>query len=298
MKPLRYNDPGHHPPPDAAEAFHPRSDRRMRRAGLLLGFAMGGFFDGILLHQILQWHHLLSAIQTGMLGDLRLQVAVDGLFHALMYVLAAAGLWTLYRARSLAPAPSLRPLWPAFWMGFGSWHIVDALFSHWITGIHRIRMDSDMPLFWDVAWLVVFGLVPLFLGWRGRYADGRPPERRHVSVVLLVAALGGAAAANLFPLRADRDTTVVAMMPNEPATGLLQALDGTDARIIWMDRAGGVWVIQDLSLRDSLALYRAGALYVSGTSAPAGCAAWLTSPERTAAPSAATRPDSSKAAPI
>lgn len=30
------------------------------RWGAALGFALGGFFDGILLHQILQWHHLLS----------------------------------------------------------------------------------------------------------------------------------------------------------------------------------------------------------------------------------------------
>jgi uncharacterized membrane protein len=28
----------------------------------MLGFAFGGFFDGILLHQVLQWHHLLSGI--------------------------------------------------------------------------------------------------------------------------------------------------------------------------------------------------------------------------------------------
>ncbi|WP_131728671.1 DUF2243 domain-containing protein, partial [Achromobacter xylosoxidans] len=89
------------------------SGRSVRRAGGLLGFAMGGFFDGILLHQILQWHHLLSAIRTGILGDLRMQVAVDGLFHALMYVVAAVGLWILYRTRAHAPAVSLRPLWPA-----------------------------------------------------------------------------------------------------------------------------------------------------------------------------------------
>ncbi|MFY3137889.1 DUF2243 domain-containing protein [Achromobacter xylosoxidans] len=256
----------------------PGCDRRMRRAGGLLGFAMGGFFDGILLHQILQWHHLLSAIRTGVLGDLRMQVAVDGLFHALMYVLAAAGLWILYRARTQAPAAALQPLWPAFWMGFGAWHIVDALFSHWITGIHRIRMDTDMPLFWDVAWLVIFGLVPFFLGWRGRSAGGGPPgRRRHVSIALLVAALAGAAAANLLPLRGDNDTTVVALRPDASAAGMLRALDGTDARIVWTDRAGGVWVLQDLSWRESVALYRSGALYVSGTTSPAGCAAWLQS---------------------
>src|SRR5690606_18965301 len=32
------------------------------RWGTVLGFALGGFFDGILLHQILQWHHLLSLV--------------------------------------------------------------------------------------------------------------------------------------------------------------------------------------------------------------------------------------------
>lgn len=28
----------------------------------VLGFALSGFFDGVLLHQILQWHHLLSLV--------------------------------------------------------------------------------------------------------------------------------------------------------------------------------------------------------------------------------------------
>ncbi|MFU0506593.1 DUF2243 domain-containing protein [Pseudaminobacter sp. NGMCC 1.201702] len=58
-------------------------------AGYLLGFALGGFFDGILLHQILQWHHLLSLVDG--VGDISNQVLFDGLFHALMYVIAAVG---------------------------------------------------------------------------------------------------------------------------------------------------------------------------------------------------------------
>ena len=66
------------------------------RWGAVLGFALGGFFDGILLHQILQWHHLLSLV-PGM-ADMRLQVLWDGYFHALMYVIAAVGLVGLGRA--------------------------------------------------------------------------------------------------------------------------------------------------------------------------------------------------------
>jgi Predicted membrane protein (DUF2243) len=29
-------------------------------AGVLFGLGLGGFFDGIVLHQLLQWHHMLS----------------------------------------------------------------------------------------------------------------------------------------------------------------------------------------------------------------------------------------------
>ena len=29
-------------------------------AGILFGLGLGGFFDGIVLHQMLQWHHMLT----------------------------------------------------------------------------------------------------------------------------------------------------------------------------------------------------------------------------------------------
>ena len=35
--------------------------RMMTLPGLLLGIGLGGFVDGILLHQILQWHHMLTS---------------------------------------------------------------------------------------------------------------------------------------------------------------------------------------------------------------------------------------------
>src|SRR5689334_7736545 len=70
-------------------------------AGYLLGFALGGFFDGILLHQILQWHHLLSGVQSARLRTLQMQVLADGAFHLLMYVIALAGLYQLWRGAAL-----------------------------------------------------------------------------------------------------------------------------------------------------------------------------------------------------
>ena len=36
--------------------------------GLLLGVGFGGLFDGIALHQILQWHHMLTSTDTDNVG--------------------------------------------------------------------------------------------------------------------------------------------------------------------------------------------------------------------------------------
>ncbi|MFN4099033.1 MAG: DUF2243 domain-containing protein, partial [Pararhodobacter sp.] len=62
----------------------PGPDRRtrLRHGSFWLGFALGGFFDGIVLHQVLQWHHLLSGYApSDTATDLRFQILADGLFH-------------------------------------------------------------------------------------------------------------------------------------------------------------------------------------------------------------------------
>ena len=32
-----------------------------KSAGILFGLGLGGFFNGIVLHQLLQWHHMLTS---------------------------------------------------------------------------------------------------------------------------------------------------------------------------------------------------------------------------------------------
>ncbi|ELB87945.1 hypothetical protein Rwratislav_37287 [Rhodococcus wratislaviensis IFP 2016] len=36
--------------------------------GIILGIGLGGFVDGILLHQLLQWHHMLTSTDTDNVG--------------------------------------------------------------------------------------------------------------------------------------------------------------------------------------------------------------------------------------
>src|SRR3954452_6946125 len=68
-------------------------------AGLCLGVGLGGFVDGILLHQILQWHNMLSSrVPPVTLVDMKYNMIWDGLFHALTWTVTAVGVGLLFRA--------------------------------------------------------------------------------------------------------------------------------------------------------------------------------------------------------
>ncbi len=44
-----------------AHATRPESATSIRLPATILGVGLGGFVDGIVLHQVLQWHHMLSS---------------------------------------------------------------------------------------------------------------------------------------------------------------------------------------------------------------------------------------------
>jgi uncharacterized membrane protein len=241
--------------------------------GILLGFALGGFFDGILLHQILQWHHLLSLVEG--VVDLRVQVLWDGYFHALMYVLAAIALWGLWRSRLRADVASVSRLPAALAIGFGLWHIVDAVASHWVLGIHRIKVDSPSPLLWDLIWFSAFGVLPLILG---RLSLRRPPPQMSdfggsAAAVLVAAGLSALAGGWAMRPPSEQPFTTVVFPPGASARTAIAALDATGARLVWADSGMGVIVV-DLPAAGRWEFYRRGALLVSGAALPAGCIDW------------------------
>jgi uncharacterized membrane protein len=242
------------------------------RWGVLLGVALGGFFDGILLHQILQWHHLLSLVPG--LADLRTQVLWDGYFHALMYVVVLVAFWGLWRARGTSGDGWRGPLAGALLAGFGLWHILDGIASHWVLGIHRIKIDSPNPLIWDLIWFAAFGLAPLVSGWfmlRGARPHSPPPGST-LTVLLLGVLTIGAAGWSLKPPKNQAFTTVV-FAPGISPQRAWAAVAAADARVVWTDPSMDV-VILDAPAERRWSFYRAGALLVSGSGLPAGCASW------------------------
>lgn len=262
-----------------------RFGRRFIWGGLLVGFSLGGFFDGILLHQVLQWHHLLSAVEVDAVRDLRAQMLADGIFHALMYVLGALGLWKLYAARSeFTGAAADRNLVANVLVGFGVWHVIDAVLSHWLTGIHRIRMDVPDPLLWDIGWLALFGLPPLIIGlmMKRRYPNDAPIRNRRRGnahgLAMAVSALTiiGGAWSSLPPGGVQSpDTITVVLRPDVHAGDFMRSMKDSDARVLWSDRRGGVWVLTAASTVSAWDYYRHGAMYVSGSLLPAGCSDWI-----------------------
>ena len=157
------------------------------QAGVLLGVGLGGFFDGIVLHQILQWHHMLSAnADPTTVSSLRLNVLADGFFHAASYlftVLGVVGLWRAWRTPDVPP--SGRALFGSAVLGWGLFNVVEGLVNHQLLGIHHVWPAGPGPvLLWDVAFLL-WGVLFVVGGYaivRGDDAVSPTPEPRRERV--------------------------------------------------------------------------------------------------------------------
>lgn len=239
---------------------------------LLAGFALGGFFDGIVLHQLLQWHHLLSGLEDPLGSDLRFQITMDGLFHLLMYLIAIAGAVLLVAGRATGGcAGTAREILRLSLIGFGTWHVVDALVSHWLIGLHRIRMDSDTPLLWDVGWLIAFGLLPLLIAFLLPPKSG--PSRGAAAAVMTVLLLAGLAT-GAGPRFSEASETIVVFRKDIAPARMMEAVLRADAAVRWTDASGTVWAVDKVSWSGLAQLYAGGALLVSTTPMLAGCLAW------------------------
>jgi uncharacterized membrane protein len=245
------------------------------RAAFVIGVALSGFFDGILLHQVLQWHHLLSLVPGETFRDLRTQVYADGLFHVAIYAVAVAGLCLLWRSRrDLARPDSTRPLIGGALLGFGAWNIVDVGFFHWILGIHRIRVNVPNPMVYDLAWFVLLGVAISCIGLRLlRRADGGGPRGPgHAAAAGLAVALIGAVLIGNMP--AAGGSTLVVFRPDVGPARAINAIIGARGAIVMIDPDGGFAVVRMAAGESTLPLYRAGALLVTRSPALAGCLAY------------------------
>jgi uncharacterized membrane protein len=128
---------------------------RVLGPGLLLGAGLGGFVDGIVLHQILQWHHLLSA-RSGF--DLHANTLADGLFHAVAWLAVVAGLVWLWRRLAGRSWPEPAALVGPALAGWGLFNLVEGVVNHRLLGLHHVRPGA-YQLAYDLAFLTLGALL-------------------------------------------------------------------------------------------------------------------------------------------
>jgi uncharacterized membrane protein len=136
-------------------------------AGMLLGLGLGGFVDGIVLHQILQWHHMLSnwlpphdhgrhAPQYGM--------GWDGLFHACVWLVTLLGVVLLWRAASQQETmPALGAFIGQLLFGWGLFNLVEGIIDHQILGVHYVRQVPNYTVY-NFTFLAIGGVGLLLVG--------------------------------------------------------------------------------------------------------------------------------------
>jgi uncharacterized membrane protein len=109
-------------------------------AGVLLGLGMGGFFDGILFHQVLQIHNMLSAtVPKTSVANVEVNMFWDGLFHTFTWIITALGIAALWRAGKHAEVPwSTRAFVGSLFLGWGMFNFIEGLIDHHLLGIHHV----------------------------------------------------------------------------------------------------------------------------------------------------------------
>ncbi|MFD1511767.1 DUF2243 domain-containing protein [Halomarina rubra] len=135
--------------------------RRAILAAGVFGFGFSGLIDVLILHHVLQWHHLVSGVYpTSTVSGLRTNVRADGLFSLGMVAIAGVGAGLLWRAERRATAPlPVRPLAGAALMGLGAFDVFDAVVDHALLGLHRPVGAGGSPLSlggqYNPHWVVV-----------------------------------------------------------------------------------------------------------------------------------------------
>jgi uncharacterized membrane protein len=136
---------------------------RIRNAALLLGVGLGGFLDGIVLHQIAHWHQMLSAqVPPETVEAMRRNMTADGWFHFATWVVTFAGVLVLWSGiRGPGRLPATRTLFGYMLAGWGLFNLVEGIVGHHILELHHVRDLPTHIAFYDWAFLIVSGALIL-----------------------------------------------------------------------------------------------------------------------------------------
>lgn len=140
-------------------ADNPRSGRLtpvpLTTASMVLGIGLGGFADGIVLHQILQWHEMISNKMPPVnLVAKSVNMFWDGVFHAFCLLVVVVGVvlfWKLLHRRDIDRSGTI--LAGGLLLGWGSFNIIEGIIDHHLLKLHNVREVAANISFWNYAFL-------------------------------------------------------------------------------------------------------------------------------------------------
>ena len=138
----------------------------MLTAAVILGIGLGGFADGIVLHQILQWHNMLSAKLPAEVSIVNKSVNMfwDGVFHFFTLCVTLVGVVRLWRAgRRRGAARSGRLLAGGLLIGWGLFNLIEGIIDHQVLKLHNVREQTRDVGAWNVGFLI-FSVLLLIAG--------------------------------------------------------------------------------------------------------------------------------------
>jgi len=139
---------------------------RTLAAVMTIGVGLGGFVDGIVLHQVLQWHEMFSNTQPPhTLLDKSVNMFWDGLFHAATWLVTFGGLvwlWRLFVRGHAFKANGL--LAGGLTMGWAMFNLIEGTLNHYLFNVHNVREITANPDAFNHAF-TVFSILLLAAGW-------------------------------------------------------------------------------------------------------------------------------------
>lgn len=135
-------------------------------SAMILGIGIGGFIDGIVLHQILQWHEMLSnKFPPDTLIQKSMNMFWDGIFHLFTLLSTMVGiylLWRLLKKTNINTSGYL--LSGGMLAGWGLFNLIEGIINHQILQMHNVREITANKDLWNYGFLL-FGVALLLIGW-------------------------------------------------------------------------------------------------------------------------------------
>ena len=124
-----------------------------------------GFVDGIVLHQILQWHNMLSNwMPPTTLETMHVNMVWDGLFHAVVWLVTLVGVLPLERGISSGADSLLREFVGRLLFGWGWFNLVEGILDHQLLGVHYVRQVANYTVY-NLTFLAIGGVGFILVGW-------------------------------------------------------------------------------------------------------------------------------------